>query len=131
MKNRIQAALSRANDKTKGLSAAELEELSQESFEYTNRPEIVNLPIEWRAYSRNTIAFILFTGIICTSAAYSTSNGFQIFSGVVFGAWLGQMSNWVGAYLQRQKTISWPQTRRMTGEESKASAETFWEELNK
>lgn len=129
MKTKIEQALSRANDKTKGLSAEELSELSQESFNYANRPEIVHLPIEWQAYSRNTIAFTLFTGIICTFAALSTSNEFQIFAGIVFGGWMGQMSNWIGAHLQRQKTIPWPETRRMTGEESKASAEVFWEEF--
>ena len=38
MKNRIQAALSRANDKTKGLSAEELSELSQEAYKGIKSP---------------------------------------------------------------------------------------------
>ena len=101
MKNRIQQALTRASKNVEGLSAAELEELSQEAFEYANRPEIIHLPIEWRAYCRNTIAFTLFTGILCTFAVYSP--GIRVFVGVVFGAWLGQMSNWLWATLVRNQ----------------------------
>ena len=62
---------------------------------------IVLLPLNYPAYCRNTIALTLFTGILCTFAAYSP--GIRVFAGVVFGAWVGQMSNWLWATLVRNQ----------------------------